>query len=170
MSENAITFPALAFAPIGGVGERPACERLTWFVDANDFATSTSWELEHWPRQGMVLVDAQGRSWKIARVIKGPVVGPLWGRPLRTLTRQNVHRLEQDLIEAEPLSLEDVKMRVYDAIQTNPDDWRDDEAIAGEAGPPREEQELLDELKSPVRKAHSVPQIINALYGEHLDG
>jgi len=39
----------------------------------------------------------------------------------------------------------------------NPDDWRDGEAIAGEASPPRDEQELLDELAAGVRAATSAP-------------
>ena len=56
------------------------------------------------------------------------------------------------------------------SIQANPDDWRDDEAIAGEAGPPRDEQELLDELKASVRAAASLPQIINAIFSEELEG
>ena len=68
------------------------------------------------------------------------------------------------------MTLEQVKDRVAASIQANPDDWRDDEAIAGEAGPPREEQELLDELEASVRAAASLPQIINVLSSEHLEG
>jgi len=68
------------------------------------------------------------------------------------------------------MTLEQVKDRVAASIQANPDDWRDDEAIAGEAGPPREEQELLDELEASVRTAASLPQIINVLSSEHLEG
>jgi len=68
------------------------------------------------------------------------------------------------------MTLDEVKDRVAASIQSNPDDWRDDEAIAGEAGPPREEQELLDELKASVRAAASLPQIINVLFSEELEG
>jgi len=56
------------------------------------------------------------------------------------------------------------------SIEANPDDWRDDEAIAGEDGPPREEQEMLDELQEAVRTAQTLPQLINALYREELPG
>lgn len=55
------------------------------------------------------------------------------------------------------------------SITANPDRWRDDEAIAGEDGPPRDEQEMLDELQAGVRKAETLPQLINALYDEDLD-
>src|SRR5262245_42461045 len=170
MSGAAVTFPVLGLAVIRAQDGAAECERLTWFVDERDFSTSTSWALAHWPRVGMVLADAAGRSWKITRMVKGPIVGPFWGRVLRALVRQSVHRVEQDLIEIRPLSLEEVKTRACDAIQANPDDWRDDEVIAGEDGPPREEQDLLDELKKAVCQARSLPQMINALYGEDFDG
>ena len=64
------------------------------------------------------------------------------------------------------MTLEQVKDRVAASILANPDDWRDDEAIAGEAGPPREEQDLLDEMVAAVRAAASLPQIIDALHAE----
>lgn len=89
---------------------------------------------------------------------------------LRALVRQSVHKLEQELVELKPLSLDEVKARACEAIQANPDDWRDDEAIAGEDGPPREEQDLLDELKNRIRSSNSVSQILNALFDEHLEG
>ncbi len=62
------------------------------------------------------------------------------------------------------MSLDAIKERVCTAIASNPDAWRDDEAIAGEDGPPRDEQEMLDELQTKVREAQSVPEIISALH------
>jgi len=47
-----------------------------------------------------------------------------------------------------------VKERAVASVRANPDDGRDDEAIAGEAGPPRDEEELLDELEAAVRRRH----------------
>lgn len=64
------------------------------------------------------------------------------------------------------MSLSEVKERVCASIRANPDDWRDDEAIAGEAGPPRDEEELLEEMQAAVRAAETLPQLISALYDE----
>ena len=97
------------------------------------------------------------------------VTGPFWERILRVLARQSLYRIKQHLAEIQPMTLEQVKARTTASIQANPDDWRDDEAIAGEAGPPRDEQDLLDELAAAVDLAASVPEIINALYGEGLE-
>lgn len=148
----------------------PGRERLTWFLDADDFSTCTSWELKHGERLGMVLVGPNLRCWKVLGVVDLGVVRPLWERVFRFLVQQSVHRIDQQIVEIEPVTLEQVKARAIASIQANPDDWRDDEAIAGEAGPPRDEQDLLDELAAAVRAAASVPQIINALYGERLEG
>jgi hypothetical protein len=167
VSGDRVAFPALGFAAIAGKGADPGLERVVTFSNAEDFSTAASWELDHWPRLAMEVADAAGRRWKIVEVVDLGIIGPLWMRALRALLQQSVHRLRLDLIELEPQTLDDVKARVCACIQANPDDWRDDEAIAGEAGPPREEQELLDELKTAVRNAQSVPQIISALYDEH---
>lgn len=111
----------------------------------------------------MVLVGGDLRCWKVLDVVDLGVVGPFWGRVLRVLVRQSVHAIDQRVEEAGSASLEEVKARAIASIHANPDDWRDDEAIAGEAGPPRDEQEFLDELEAGVRAAASLPQIINAL-------
>lgn len=162
-------FPALAFRRDVGRHATAGRERLTWFRDAEDFSTCTSWELAHSERLGMVLVDRDLRCWKVLGVADLGVARPFWERVLRFLARQSVHRIDQNIAEIEPVSLEQVKARTVASIQANPDDWRDDEAIAGESGPPRDEQDLLDELANAVRAAASVPEIINALYDERLE-
>lgn len=165
------TFPALAFRRDVGRHAKSGRERLTWFLDAEDFSTCTSWEVSHGERLGMVLVGRELRCWKVVGVVDlGVVARPFWEQVLRFVVRQRLHRIAQEIAEIEPMTLEQLKARAAASIQANPDDWRDDEAIAGEAGPPRDEQELLDELADAVRAAPSVPQIINALYGEQLEG
>ena len=165
-----LTFPALAFRRDVGRHAQAGRERLTWFLDAEDYSTCTSWALAHGERLGMVLVGPDLRCWKVVRVVDLGVSGPFWERVLRVLSRQSVHRIDQEITELDPMTLEELKARTVASLQANPDDWRDDEAIAGEAGAPRDEHELLDELAAGVRAAHSVPQIINALYGERLGG
>ncbi|RAK63125.1 hypothetical protein [Phenylobacterium kunshanense] len=118
----------------------------------------------------MVLVGPDLRCWKVVSVVDQGVFRPFWERLFRWLVQQSVHRIDQQAEAIDPMTLDQVKDRVAASIQANPDDWRDDEAIAGEAGPPREEQELLDELVASVRAAASLPQIINAISSEQLEG
>ena len=164
------SFPALAFRRDVGPYAVPGRERLTWFLDPEDFSTCTSWELKHGERLGMVLADSGGRCWKVLTVVDLGVVRPFWERAFRFLMRQSMHRIDQRLVEIDPLALDQVKERACASIEANPDDWRDDEAIAGENGPPREEQDMLDELQEAVRTAQTLPQLINALYREELPG
>lgn len=118
----------------------------------------------------MVLVGRDLRCWKVVDVLDLGAAGPFGERVFRFLVGQSDHRIEQEIAEIGSMTLEQLKARAATSIQANPDDWRDDEAIAGEAGPPRDEQELLDELVAAVHAAPSVPLIIKALYGEQLGG
>lgn len=164
-----LTFPALAFLRDVGRHATAGRERLTWFLEDDDFSTCTLWALTHGERLGMVLVGRDLRCWKVLRVVDLGVTRPFWERVFRFLVRQSVHRIDQEITQIEPMTLEQVKVRTVASIQANPDDWRDDEAIAGESAPPRDEQDLLDELADAVCAAVSVPEIINALYGERLE-
>lgn len=71
------------------------------------------------------------------------------------------YKVTQDLAPEPALAFEDLQARVCAAIQNDPDSFRDDEAIAGEDGPPREEQDLLDELKAGVMVCRTVPEILD---------
>lgn len=164
------TFPALAFCRDVGRNSEVGRETVEYFLGPEDFSTCTSWELKHGKRLGMVVVGPDLQCWRIVGVIDQGVVGPFWGRLLRSLVRQSVHRIDQQIEAIEPITLEQLKDRVAVSIQANPDDWRDDEVIAGETAPPRNEQELLDELEAGVRAAGSLTQIINVLYEEQLEG
>ncbi|MAK80403.1 hypothetical protein [Phenylobacterium sp.] len=160
------TFPALAFHRDVGRYAEEDLEKLTHFVDSEDFSTCTAWELKHGQRLGMVVVGPDLQGWKVVGVTDLGVVGSFWGRVLRFLVQQSTHLVDQQIESIGPMTLEQVKDRVAASILANPDDWRDDEAIAGEAGPPREEQDLLDEMVAAVRAAASLPQIIDALHAE----
>jgi hypothetical protein len=164
------TFPALAFCRDVGRYAEAERESVHFFLGPEDFSTCTSWSLKHGERLGMVVVGPNLQCWKVVGVIDQGVVGPFWERVFRFLVQQSVHRIDQQIEAIDPMTLNQVQDRVAASIQANPDDWRDDEAIAGEAGPPREEQELLDEIEASVRAAGSIPQIINALFSEELEG
>jgi hypothetical protein len=164
----ALKFPVLGFGLDVGRAAIRGRERLVWFVDMDDFSTSTSWELKVGARQDMLLVDSAGRNWRIIRIEDLGQVGPFWERAFRFLLQQGVHRISQELVEEGALSFPDLKERICASITANPDHWRDDEAIAGEDGPPQDELARLDELRTAVRSAQTLPQVINALYDEHL--
>jgi hypothetical protein len=170
MTSTPLTFPVLGLGPDVGRGAEPGRECPEYFLDEEDFTTCTSWDLKFGSRLGMLLADSAGRYWRIERVEDLGVIRGFWERVLRFLLQQSVHRVAQELVEQKPLSFAALKERVCASIAANPDRWRDDEAIAGEDGPPRDEQELLEELQARVRNGATVPQVINALYDENLPG
>ena len=109
---------------------------------------------------GTILIDATGRTWEIQGVsILGTVGSPLQ-RLWRTIISNQQYEVAFDFVERAPMPLEEVKARVCASIDDNRDDWRDDEAIAGEDGPPRDEEEMLEELKTAVRNAGTAHEIL----------
>ena len=112
----------------------------------------------------MVLVDSELRSWRVVSVTRLGIVPPLWSFLLRFLFQQAPYWVDQELEPLEPITLDQLKDRMAASILSNPDDWRDDEAIAGEDGPPQDEQELLDARVAGIRAADSVEGIWEFLY------
>jgi len=168
MTTPPLKFPILALGRDVGRNSMPGRERLEYFLNEEDFSTCDSWDLKYGARQGMFLADSGGRFWRIIRVEDLGVTRGFWERVLRFLLQQSLHRISQEIVEEPALSFDELREQVCASVAANPDRWRDDEAIAGEDGPPRDELEMLEELQAGVRKAETVPQIINALYEEHL--
>lgn len=168
MNSTPLTFPVLALGPDVGRFATPGRKCLDYFLNEDDFSTCTSWDLKFGSREGMLLADSAGRYWRIERVQDLGVTRGFWERALRLLLQQSIHRISQEIIEERILPFAELQDRVCASIAANPDRWRDDEAIAGEDGPPRDEHKMLDELQAAVRKAKTVTQLINALYEEGL--
>lgn len=122
MSAAFPSFPALAFRRDVGPWAVPGGERLTWFLDEEDFSTCTSWTLKHGERLGMILCDRDLQCWRVEDVVDLGVVRPFWERVFRFLMRQSVHRIDQKLIQLPPLSLDEIKERACASIDANPDD------------------------------------------------
>jgi len=112
----------------------------------------------------MLIVDGEGRCWRISSVRDLGVTGGFWTRVLRFMVRQSLHRLDLILDPIPDMTFDDMKAYLCAAIQNNPDYWRDDEAIAGEDGPLRNEQELLDEMKAQVERSNSVAELVSNLW------
>lgn len=163
MSALPFKYPLFAFGRDVGRNAQAGRETVTWFGDDEDVSTCKGWDLKHGARMGMILVDPTGRCWEIVGVKDLGIVGSVLGRIVRFVFQQNDHAIEMDLAERPPMSLDQVKDRVCASIDANPDDWRDDEAIAGESGEPQDELELLDRLKSRVRKAKTLKGVVKIL-------
>lgn len=157
--------PLLVFVPPGGsdaVSEG-------WYVEdfsRSGFTTIHPAELHQDRWRGMIVNSKDGRRWEIKSVRDGGVVGN-WPKVVKGIVSRLpflMHHAIVEAVELEPHSLDQIKDRAIDIIRANPDDWRDDEAIAGEDGEPRDEQEMLEELIAAVRAAPSLPGIIDALY------
>lgn len=163
MTPAGVAFPAVAFHWSVGRYAVPGVEKVVWFVDEPDFSTCTSWDLKYGSRERMVLVDSDLRSWTITKIVDRGRVGTWLAKLLLWMVQQSVHRVDQELAEGEPVQFDALKSRIYASIRSNTDYWWDDEAIAGEAGPPRDEADLMNELLARVRAASSVAGIIDAL-------
>lgn len=158
-------FPLLVFVP----PRDSNAESDGWFIEdfsKGDLKTMSPSELHHYRWRGLILNSKDGRRWEIKGVRDGGVVGnwpPFVKGIISRLPFFRRHAIV-DAVELEPHSLDQIKDRTVEIIRANPDDWRDDEAIAGEDGEPRDEQEMLEELIAAVRAAPSVPGIIQVFY------
>lgn len=166
MTSLPFRFPVLTFSPNPGRAGVRGREFLDYFVGPGDFSRCESWKLKF--REGMTVADSNGLCWTIVDVQNLGPTDRFWMRIVRLLLRCSVYRVSCGLSEAAPLPLHSLKDRVCSAIDGNPEQWWDDEALAGEDGPPRDEQEMLDELKTEVRRAQSVAEIIKALWPSPL--
>ena len=158
------TCPAIGFRQDVGRYATPGLEKFVEFSSSEDFAICNGWELKYGARNGMVLVDSELRSWRVVSVTRLGIVPPLWSFLLRFLLQQAPYWVDQELEPLEPITLDQLKDRMAASVLSNPDDWRDDEAIAGEDGPPQDEQEMLDARVAGIRAADSVEGIWEFLY------
>jgi hypothetical protein len=112
---------------------------------------------------GRVLVDADGRSWRVLDLTDRGIDarGPwrwFWAWVF------GKHRVEYEISAELGLPFKDIKDNMCAAIRAKPDSWRCDEAIAGEDGEePRDEQEMLEELIAKIRGARDPLEIIAAI-------
>ena len=153
----------LKYPLIGLADAQPGRESWELFWDAEFFATCNRRRVSD--RNGMLIVDVEGRCWRISSVRDLGVTGGLGSRIFLFLTGD--HRLDQTLVPIPDMTFGDAKACLCAAIQNNPDQWRDDEAIAGEGGqPPIKEQDLLEEMKAQIMRSNSVLELIRNFWEE----
>lgn len=160
-----IAFPALAFWNPRDQRSAAALERFRAFITSTDLQTASQRELSSDERSGMVLVDSSGRAWTIVRAWSIAHRTPIWRRALLTVFngRGSIrHVVRHEFENREPATFSDVQDRVCRAIDSDPDSWRDDEVLAGEDGPPLRLEDVLDALKSRVRRTTTIQEILES--------
>jgi len=158
MSDLPIQFPVLALVrDPGDNSEVIACIR-----DADGISDALRWELKRKPLLGALLVEVAGRCWRVRDMIILSLGATGWRRALNLIARY-VYRVRYEVDEEAPLPFETIKERVQASIVANWGYWRDDELVAGEDGPPRDEQEMLEDLLERVGRTSDVRALIETL-------
>lgn len=172
MSLPPITYPAICFRlmrrPIHAAREYWYNGEVCYFLEERGLQRLPKHDLLPGRTKEMVLVDSAGRRWEV-RSLEAVPYPP--NRSLRQRLkdwRSTERDVRLDLVEAGVVDFDTVKEWVCTLIDEYPDDHRDDEAIAGEDGPPRDEQELLEEIKARVRRTRSIEELMMTdLYADH---
>jgi hypothetical protein len=92
-------------------------------------------------------------------------LGPItqtWERALLTLLRQSddiEHAVDYELEDRGSILFTEVQDRVCRSIDRNPEDWVDDEAMAGESGPPVTLADILEASRAAVMQATNVQEL-----------
>ena len=160
MTELPLQFPILVLIPDYGAWAVEGLEMVEWHMSEEDFTQVDGWDLKHKPLTSMFIIDADGRCWRVSSWTKVGVAGKGLLKLARFIVRSCLV-LRYEVEEGPAMPFEEVRRRVCESIQTHPDRYRDDEAIAGEAGPPRDEQEMLDELTDKARAASNMRELID---------
>lgn len=160
MTELPLQFPILALVPDYGGWAREGLEMVEHFMTEKDFTDVSTFDLKKRPHTAMLLVDIAGRCWRVLRVTKIGIPGTGWYRLVNIISRDQ-HLVRYEVEEIPTVPFEEVRRRVCQSILSHPDSYRDDEAIAGEDAPPRNEQEMLDEVADAARAASNMLELID---------
>jgi len=149
-------FPILT---VPGLDPEKWWELVNIHADENDFTTLDSHDLKSREEVGRIAMDVVGRSWRILELHDLGLKGTgLWSRFWSGVFGN--HSVRYVVSDELHLSFDEIRESICTAIRAKPDSWRDDEAIAGEDGPPRDEEEMLEELIAKVRAAKSPRELI----------
>ena len=135
---------------------------LTGFGGDGAFETCFFMSFKNQERIGMLLVDMELCTWTVRAVRRTGTVGSFWWRVLTTIFRDVYYTVEYDFVPGDPISYDEVKRRVCAAVDRDPYLWFDEEFIVGEAGPPQDEQALLDELKRRIAATSNMAELYEA--------
>ena len=111
----------------------------------------------------MVLVDSSGRAMTIVRAWSIAHRTPFWRRAILTVFNDSGsirHEIRQEFEAHDPVNFTEIQERICRTIDQNPDAWTDDEVLAGEDGPPLRLEDVIDALKSKVRRTTTIQEIL----------
>jgi hypothetical protein len=160
MTDLPLQFPILALVSDYGGWAVEGLEMVEEFMTEEDFTDLSSFDLKKRPHTSMLLVDVAGRCWRILGVAKIGIPGTRWYRLANAIFRDH-HLVRYEVEEVPTAPFEEVRRRVCESILSHPDMYRDDEAIAGEDAPPRDEQEMLEEVADAARAASNMLELID---------
>ncbi len=135
MTDLPMQFPVLALIRPPAIDRNEEVrDRVSYFCNEKEFNYLTPGDLEdEYP--DLRIVDLTGRCWRIVGTTRLGIRGTSWRKVLNFIFRN--FQYSYDLQEEVPMSFEAVRDHVCATINADPEYWRDDEALAGEAGPPR---------------------------------
>jgi hypothetical protein len=160
VTELPFQFPILALVPDYGGWAVEGLEMVEHFMTEELFTDVSSFDLKKRPHTAMLLVDVTGCCWRVLRVTRIGIPGTGMYRLLNLIFRDQ-HLVRYEIEEAPTVPFEEVRRRVCESILSHPDMYRDDEAIAGEDAPPRDEQEMLEEVAAAARAASNMLELID---------
>lgn len=115
----------------------------------------------------MTLIDTAGGTWVVRRIWSTGLRTPAWKCVLFRLFGKGAHITHNVACEFEDRGLTpfvEVQARVCTSIEQNPDDWVDDEAVAGEGGAePLNVESVISAAKAAVRRARNIEEIFERL-------
>ena len=122
-SEAGFRFPVLGFAP----------DKDVWaFPDMNTLTSCGPKTLKDGMQANMELVDAEFRRWIVRSVRRTGRAEPLALWLVSHLISTPQSRVQQELEVLPPVTLEEVKARVCEAMETNPGYYGDSEVVDAE--------------------------------------
>jgi hypothetical protein len=164
--EPQISFPVIGFWLSEETHGHRHNERFRLFSSSPDLHHARLRELRRSERANMLLVDNACRVWAVSKVWS---VGPrtqILMRALLTVFRQSddiEHAVDYELEDRGLSPFTEVQDRVCQSIDRNPGDWVDDEAMAGEAGPPVKLADILEAVKAAVKQATNLKELSDGL-------
>jgi hypothetical protein len=155
-----IAFPVVAFIPDSGKGAEPGLESVEGHYRPLPYLWLST------VREGFlrnaILVDSSEKVWRITGLVDLGPTNPI-RRLIPFLRGDGRHRIQYEVVEEPPIPFPEVVERVCASMWANLDDWRDDEAIAGENGKPKDETKMMERRVARVRKTKSIKKLADLL-------
>ncbi len=158
----ALTFPLLSIGRSIHPSAKPGELELDYVPDPEAYSLLHASNLKTEEQLGMTLIDRDGRCWKILSVVKRGLGGPWWWR-LPGLFFGQLYRVEYELADLEPMSVEAIKDRVIEIVRGSPEDWGFDDD-----DDPEPFEGTLEDVVERIREAPDLVQVINELFDQHF--